>query len=174
MKLSKPAGKPARAGGRAGLAGAAALLGALALAVPATPAHAADTSVTGTYQNKQTGLCLDGNAASSVYMSVCDTSKSNPYQQWVFTYTGTYAGTIRQVATGRCLGAVWGGGDAFTETSDWCGRIPGDEWVKDGDARRNAVDTSLCLDSNWSYEAYTLACNGGGYQKWQLNVISRT
>ncbi|CCB73223.1 protein of unknown function [Streptantibioticus cattleyicolor NRRL 8057 = DSM 46488] len=38
-----------------------------------------------------------------VCSSIYDPNRSNPYQQWVSTYSGSQADTIRQIATGNCL-----------------------------------------------------------------------
>ncbi|MFJ2095438.1 RICIN domain-containing protein [Streptomyces sp. NPDC087901] len=147
----------------------------LTLGLAPVQAQASETTVTGTYQNKQTGLCLDGNADGDVYTSVCDPQKKNPFQQWVFVYSGPQVNTIRQVATGRCLYMPIGGDYVFTAPDLMCTNLTSlNQWTKDGDSRRNAAYTDQCLDSNWQKEAYPLTCNGGNYQKWQLNVISKT
>ncbi|MFH9090013.1 RICIN domain-containing protein [Streptomyces sp. NPDC017673] len=137
-----------------------------------SPAQAADITVTGTYQNKETGLCLDGDAHGNVYTSICDPNRKNPYQQWVFTYSGSQANTIRQVATGNCL-YLGAGGHVFSSNFAR-GAVSYSERIKDGDRRRSADDPTECLDGNWHYEVYALTCNGDNYQNWQLNVLSRT
>jgi hypothetical protein len=171
MNLSNLLQRPATTLGRT-VAAVAAVAG-LSLGLTPGTAQAAETTVTGTYQNRQTGLCLDSDAAGKVYTSVCDAARKNLHQQWVFTYTGPSANTIVNVATGNCLMiSAWG--DAVGTTPSLCGTHLHTRWTKDGDARRSAAYTSVCLDSNRSFEVYPLTCNGGDYQKWTLNVLSRT
>ncbi|MFD6534225.1 ricin-type beta-trefoil lectin domain protein [Streptomyces sp. NPDC060184] len=172
MKFLGPAGKPTKSLRRTVLSAA---LAGLALGLVPTQAQAAETTVTGTYQNKATGLCLDGNAWGHVYTSTCDPARKNPYQQWTFTYTGPAAGTIKQVATGNCLALPWITDEIIVATKELCeGPSPDAVWTKDGDSRRNSAQASICLDSNADHEVYGLTCNGGPYQKWTLNVLSRT
>ncbi|MFJ4695296.1 RICIN domain-containing protein [Streptomyces sp. NPDC088766] len=170
MKLLGPGTRPAKAVRRSVVTAA---MAGLALGLTPGPAQAAETTVTGTYQNKQTGLCLDSDAHGNVYTSICDPNRKNPYQQWVFTYTGPWANTVVNVATKNCL-TVAAFGEAIATTRFSCGAVDNTRWIKDGDSRRSAAFPTVCLDSNWSYEAYPHACNGGNYQKWQLNVLSRT
>ncbi|MET9596078.1 RICIN domain-containing protein [Streptomyces sp. NPDC006516] len=170
MKLLGLVGKPMKAVRRSLVS---ATMAGLALGLTPGPAQAAETTVTGTYQNKATGLCLDSDATGWVYTSICDPNKGNRYQQWVFTYTGPWANTMVNVATKNCL-VIDAFGRSLATTRFSCGSSVNTRWTKDGDARRSAAFPNVCLDSNWSYEAYPLACNGGNYQKWQLNVLSRT
>ncbi|MFJ8546880.1 hypothetical protein ACIRFH_33865 [Streptomyces sp. NPDC093586] len=106
MKRIELLNRPMKAIRRAALP---AVTAGLALGLTPAPAQAADITVTGTYQNKQTGRCLDGNAIGEIYTSVCDPNRGNKYQQWVFTYSGPNAHTIRQVATGNCPRISWNG-----------------------------------------------------------------
>lgn len=98
MKPLEPVKNPVKAVRRCAVT---AVMAGLALGLMPSPAQAGDITVTGTHQNKQTGLCLDGNANGRIYSSICDPNRRNPYQQWVFTYSGSQANTIRQIATGK-------------------------------------------------------------------------
>jgi hypothetical protein len=177
MKISGFAEKLVRSRRRA-LAGTVAGVAAVGLALLSTPAQAGSgTGAMGTYQNKQTGLCLDGNAAGAVYTSNCDSN--NPYQRWLFQYDAvTGENTIKQDATNRCLILTDSGQVATKDPAQgWSGcdsvGRPG-VWVKSGDARHSGLNPNVCLDSNYQHQVYALSCNGGSFQNWQLNVLWRT
>ncbi|WP_327131411.1 RICIN domain-containing protein [Streptomyces sp. NBC_01343] len=72
---------------------------AACLAALATPAHA-ESGVA--FKDRQTGLCLDGDAKGNIYTHAC--GGDNPYQHWVLTpVSATDTFQMRSVKTGLCL-----------------------------------------------------------------------
>ncbi|MEU3516855.1 ricin-type beta-trefoil lectin domain protein [Streptomyces sp. NPDC006654] len=167
MRNTRPLGRIGLRVAQAGMTAGAAVLAMFMVATSANAATVTSTA-TGTYQNKQTKRCLDSDAVGNVYTLPC--GDGNRYQQWTFAYYSNGVNTIQNVATGLCLALEL---DKSIITRDGCSAADDRTWTKVGDTRRPVNWSSACLDSNDSGKVYALSCNGGNYQNWQLNVLSR-
>jgi hypothetical protein len=112
-----------------------------------------------TVHDAQTGRCLDSNAASSAYTSVCN---GGDYQDW-------QPSGLRMIdeATGRCLDSNTAGSVYTTP----CNGGNYQNWYNLGSVWYDA-QTGRCLDSNTSGSLYTLPCNEGNYQNWTPTTSS--
>jgi Ricin-type beta-trefoil lectin domain len=158
---------------RRGLTAGAAILGTTALTVGLTvaPASAGSTyQQTGTWQDYQTGLCLDGNSSGAVYTNPCN---GDAYQKWGVWLTTDNTNNFQSQQTGLCLDSNYAGAvyaDACNSNDTYQG------WTEGGEGPGVTIQdfqTGLCLDSNYAYAVYADACNWNDtYQNWEYFMAS--
>jgi Ricin-type beta-trefoil lectin domain-like/Ricin-type beta-trefoil lectin domain len=152
---------------------AAALLAALGFAAVggATPASAA--TVTTTFSDQQTGLCL-GTQSGSVFSAQCSGQAS---QQWSITPAGDPNVIITSAPSGQCLDSSYQNpvsSPVAAVVTDQCDGSFSQQWYAEPDPAQDGhlvfmnVRTGMVLDSNSGGGVYANTANGGTYQNWAV------
>ncbi|MEV8379179.1 hypothetical protein AB0P21_40965 [Kribbella sp. NPDC056861] len=165
------------------------LVGLVVASVAVLPAEAQAYEKVGHLKNRQHGGCLVVNDADEVYTKPCD--GGSRYQIWHIRgpvghaqADGSEQVTILNDKTGRCL-VMWvndADRNKMVLRTDKCAVSTdsvmsmgildgvGANWqnVALRNSGRWALGHNLCLDSAAVWQAYTIDCNYGSYQRWQL------
>lgn len=151
-----------------GLIGLLAFACATVVALPTTASAAGDAPVM--IKNVQTGLCLDGNNAGSVYTHGCD--GGNPYQHW-YRHEGSQGVMLQSSQTGLCLSGKGPGKDDLYATA--CNSSDVKQWWEMRNVRDNTYtlmnyQNRKAIDSNAKGYAYLHQYGGTGnaYQHWTM------